>query len=108
MWNEHKNQSNVMMLMRVDFILEDGEKGKKIVGGAKSCYPTDDLSWLDFNGKKIMIRTLEGDLYFKVSRIDVFNSISGAINIGLTLNEDIRLDAIHIGDLVFKVISELS
>ena len=89
--------------MTVGVIFKDGEKGKRIVGGAESNYPTDDLSWLNFNGGEIMIRTLKKDMFFKVKKIDVFPSISGAINIGLTLDADVQFDAISVGDKVFKV-----
>ena len=90
------------LMLKVDFIFND-EKGKRIVGGAEPNYSTDDLRWLDFNGKEIMIQTSKGDMFFIVKKIDVFSSISGAINIGLTLDADTQFDAINIGDKVFKI-----
>ena len=89
------------LLMTVDYIFKDGEK--RIVGGAEPHYPTDDLSWLDFNGKEVMIQTMNGNLLFRVQKIDVFSSISGAINIGLTLDDISQIDRIRIGDKVFKI-----
>ena len=50
-----------------------------------------------------MIRTSKKDMFFKVKKIDVFLSISGAINIGLTLDADAQFDAISVGDKVFKI-----
>lgn len=50
------------LLMIIDYFFDDSEKIKRIVGGAEPYYSTNDLSWLDFNGKKVMIRTLKGDL----------------------------------------------
>ena len=94
------------LLMTVGFIFKDGEKGKRIVGGAESHYPTDDLGWLDFTGKEILIQTSKGDLYFKVIKIDTFPSISRAINIGLTLDSDTQFDVIKVGDKVFKIIDK--
>ncbi len=91
------------LIMKVGFIFNDDEKGKRIVGAAESHYPTDDLSWLDFSGKNILIRTKEKELYFKVKKIDVFSSISGAINIGLTLDADTQFDIVSVGSPVFKV-----
>lgn len=91
------------LLMIVDFIFKNGEKEKRIVGVAESHYPVNNLSWLNFNGKEIMIQTSKDDLFFKVKKIDVFSSISGAINIGLTLDADTQFDAVNIGDKVFKI-----
>ena len=53
-----------------------------------------------------MIRTEKEDFFFKVTKIDIFSSISGAINLGLTLEENINFDAINVGDKVFKIIKE--
>ena len=88
------------LLMTVSYIFKDGEK--RIVGGAEPHYPTDDLSWLDFNGKEVMIQTMNGNLLFGVQKLDLFSSISGAVNIGLTLDDDSQFDVIRIGDKVFK------
>ncbi len=94
------------LIMTVGFIFKDGEKGRRIVGGAEPNYSTNDLSWLNFNGGEIMIQTLKENMFFKVKKIDVFPSISGAINIGLTLDADTQLDAISVGDKVFKISNE--
>ena len=91
------------LIMTVGYIFKDGDKGKRIVGGAEPYYSTDDLSWLNINGKEIMIRTSKGDIFLKVKKVDVFPSISGAINIGLTLDDDTQFDSINIGDKVFKI-----
>lgn len=40
-----------------EYELEMDEKGKRIVGGTGPNYSTDDLGWLDFNNKEIMIRS---------------------------------------------------
>lgn len=95
------------LIMTIGFIFKDGKKGKRIVGGAESNYSTNDLSWLNFNGEKILIRTSKEDIFFKVRNIDVFPSILGAINIGLTLVDDIKFDAISVGDKVFKILNEI-
>lgn len=90
------------LLMTVGFIMPDGgEEEKRIVGRAEPQYPTDDLSWLNFIGKEIMIQTSRGDMFFKVKEIHVFHSIWGAINIGLTLDTDNQLNAIRVGDKVW-------
>lgn len=91
------------LIMTIDFIFEAEETGKRIVGGAEAHYPANDLSWLDFTGREIMIRTAEKDLFFKVKKIDVFSSISGALNLGFTLEEDISVEAVSVGDKVFKI-----
>ena len=55
------------LLMTVGVIMTDGgEGGKRIVGGAEPQYPTDDLSWLNFGGKEVLIQTSRGDMLFKV------------------------------------------
>lgn len=90
--------------MTVGFVFKDGQK--RIVGGAESRYPADDLAWLDFMGKEIMIQAAKGGLIFKVKRIDIFPSISGDINIGLTLDADTQFDSIKVGDKVFKIIDK--
>lgn len=91
------------LLMTIGFIMPDGgEEGKRIVGTIEPQYPTDDLSWLNLRGKEIMIQTSRGDMFFKVKEIHVFNSMWGAINIGLTLDTDNQLDAIKVGDKVWK------
>ena len=51
-----------------------------------------------------MIRTSKEDMILKVKKIDVFPSISGAMNIGLTLEIDTQFDAISVGDKVFKIL----
>ena len=54
------------LLMTVGEIMPDGgEGGKRIVGGAEPQYPTDDLSWLNFRGKEVMIQTSRGDIFFQ-------------------------------------------
>lgn len=93
------------LLMTIDFILQDTEKTKRIAGGAETHWPTDDLRWLDFTGKNIMIRTDKKDLYFTVTKIDISTSIWGAINIALTIDADAQFDAVHRGDKVFKIIN---
>lgn len=102
---ENRAEGKIMaeLIMTVGFIFNDDEKGKRIAGAAESHYSTDDLRWLNFSGKKVLIKTKKENLYFKVKKIDVFPSISGAINIGLTLDEDVQFDAISIGDQVFKI-----
>lgn len=65
--------------MTVGFVFNDGEK--RIVGGAESHYPTDDLAWLDFMGKEIMIQTAKGGLFFIVKIIDI-RSHKHWLNIG--------------------------
>lgn len=91
------------LIMTVGCIFKNGEKGKRIVGGAEPHYSTSNVEWLNFNGEEIMIRTSKKDMFFKVKKIDVFLSISGAINIGLTLDADAQFDAISVGDKVFKI-----
>ena len=93
-------------LMEIGFIFRDGEKGKRIVGGIDPKYSCEDLSWLDFIDKKIMIKTQKGELILKVKKIDVFPSIAGALNIGLTVYEDAHFDFINIGDRVYKIIDK--
>ena len=92
------------LLMTVDFIFESEEKGKRIVGGADPHYPTDDYGWLNFIGKEILIQSSKGDLFIKVKKIDVFPSISGKVNIGLTLDVDKLFDAVAKGDKVYKIL----
>lgn len=90
-------------LMEIAYILKNGEKGKRIVGGADSKYPTQDLSWLNFRNRNVMIMIKEEGFLFKVKKVDVFPSISGALNIGLTLYEDTNFDSINIGDKVYTI-----
>lgn len=90
-------------LMEIAYIFKNGEKGKRIVGGADSKYPTKDLSWINFTNKNVMIMIKEEAFLFKVKKVDVFPSISGALNIGLTLYEDTNFDSINIGDKVYKI-----
>lgn len=84
-------------------MMPGGEGGIRIVGGAEPQYPTDDLSWLNFRGKEVMIQTSRGNMLFRVKEIHVFQSIWGGINIGLTLNDDPRLAAVKAGDKVFRL-----
>lgn len=92
-------------LMAVGLILKDGENGKRIAGGADLHYSTKDLSWLDINGKEILIQTSQNNLFFKVKKVDVFTAFSGALNIGLTLEDDAQIEAISIGDKVYKILN---
>lgn len=41
----------------------------------------------------------------KVKKMDVFPYISGAVNIGLTLDADTQFDAISMGDKVYKILN---
>lgn len=90
-------------IMEIGYIFKDGDKGKKIIGGADQKYPMNDLSWLNFIHKTILIRTKKGDFLFKVKNIDIFPSISDALNIGLTLHDDLAFDLIDVGDKVYKI-----
>lgn len=90
--------------MEIGYLFRTGEKGKRIVGGADPKYPVEDLSWLDFTDKDIMIRTKSNDLLFKVKKIDIFPAISGKLNIGLTLYDDEQFNFLNIGDKVYKVV----
>lgn len=55
------------LLMTVGVIMPDGgEEGRRIVGGAEPQYPTDDLNWLNFRGKEVLIQTSRGDMLFNV------------------------------------------
>ena len=92
------------LIMTVSHVFRDGEN--RIAGGAESHFPTDDLGWLDFIGKEIMIQTSKDDLFFRVQKIDVFPSISGAVNIGLTLDADARFEDVNVGDKVYKILLE--
>ena len=49
-----------------------------------------------------MIRTKKGFIYLKVKKIDIFPSIAGALNIGLTLYDNEKFDLLNIGDKVYK------
>lgn len=89
-------------LMEIGFIFKDGEKGKRIVGGADTKYSCENLDWLNFKGKNVMIRTKKGFIYLKVKKIDIFPSIAGALNIGLTLYDNEKFDLLNIGDKVYK------
>lgn len=93
-------------LMTVAVVLPHDGEGKRIVGGAAPHYPAEDISWLDFSGKEVMLQTSAGEMRFKVKEIHVFTSIWGGINIGLTLEDSLYLDAIKAGDKVFKFISD--
>lgn len=91
------------LLMTVGYIFYDR---KAIVGGADPHYSTTDLGWLNIMEKEVFIQTVKGELYFKVKKVDIFTSIGGALNIGLTLDADGLFDAIDRGDKVFKVIDD--
>lgn len=93
-------------LMEIGFLFRTGEKGKRIVGGADSKYSVEDLSWLNFTNKNIMIKTKNSELLFKVKTIDIFPAISGNLNIGLTLYDDEQFHFLNIGDKVYKIVEE--
>ena len=89
-------------LMEIGFVFKDGEKGKRIVGGVNSKYSCENLEWLNFKEKNVMIKTKKGYIHLKVKRIDIFPSITGALNLGLTLYDDEKFDLLNIGDKVYK------
>ncbi len=89
--------------MEVGVIFKDDGKDKRIAGGANSKYPIEDLSWLNFINKDVMIKTKRGDFVFTVKKIDIFISISGSLNIGLTLYDNINFNHLNIGDKVYKI-----
>ena len=93
-------------LMEIGFIFRDGEKGKRIVGGIDSKYSCEDLSWLEIIDKKIMIKSQKGEFLLKVKKIDIFPSIAGALNVGLTVYDDAQFDFINIGDKVYKIMDK--
>ena len=93
----------IKFLMEIGFMFKNDEKDKRVVGGADSKYSTKDLSWLDFIDKTIMIKTKKGDLLFKVKKVDVFPSISGSLNIGLTLYDNKQFNFLNVGDKVYKI-----
>ena len=60
-------------LMEVGFIFRGGEKGKRIVGGADSKYPTKKLNWLNIIDEKIMVKNQNGEILFKVKKLIFFH-----------------------------------
>ena len=51
--------------------------------------------------KNIKIKTKNGDFIFEVKSVDIFSSISGFLNIGLTLYDSIEFDFVNIRDKVY-------
>lgn len=93
----------IEFLMDIGFIFKTNGKEKRIVGGPDPKYSIEDLSWLDFTNKNIVIKVNNSDFLFKVKKIDIFPAISDKFNIGLTLFDDLQFDFLNIGDKVYKI-----
>lgn len=90
----------VKFLMEIGFIFKNDTKYKRIVGGTNLSY-TDNLSCLNIVNKNIKIKTKNGDFIFEVKSVDIFSSISGFLNVGLTLYDSIEFDFVNIRDKVY-------
>ena len=88
-------------IMIVDLILKDEEKGKRIAGGANPHYSTTDLSWLNVIGEEILVQGPYENLFFKVEKVEIFPGFTGALNIGLTLEDKAEFESISEGDKVY-------
>lgn len=91
-------------LMEIGFLFKTGEK--RIAGGIDSKYSVQDLNWIDFINKNIIIKTKNNDLLFKVKKVDLFPAISSRLNIGLTLYDYQQFDFLNVGDKVYKIAEE--
>lgn len=87
-------------IMDVGFALKDKNKGCIIIGGLDCSFSLDRLV---INKKNIVVKNSMNELVFKVKKVDISTSISGKINLGITLFNSSDFTKIIPGDEVFKI-----
>lgn len=90
-------------LMKIDFIFKNDEKQKRIVGGTSLKYSNESFHLLNIINKNIVVKTKNENLIFQVKNVDVFSSISGSLNVGLTLYDSKEFNFLSIGDEVYII-----
>lgn len=90
-------------LMKIGFIFKNDEKQKRIVGGTSLKYSNESFHLLNIINKNIVVKTKNENLIFQVKNVDVFSSISGSLNVGLTLYDSKEFNFLSIGDEVYII-----
>lgn len=89
-------------LMTIDFIFKNDEK-QKIVGGTNLKYSDESFHLLNIINKDVVMKTKNENFIFQVKNVDVFSSISGLLNVGLTLYDSKEFNFLSIGDEVYII-----
>lgn len=85
-------------LMQIDFIFQ---KEKRIAGGTNLKCSKESFDLLNRISNNIIIKTKNGDFVFEVKKVDVFLSIAGFMNIGITLYDRKEFCYLNIEDKVY-------
>lgn len=93
-------------VMQVGYSLNHKKLGCIIVGGIDPIFSSEGRKIPYIVDKYILVKTDTEELKFKVKKMDLSTSISGLLNIGITVFETDDFSKIENGNHVFLLIDE--
>lgn len=93
-------------IMQIGYSLNHKKLGCIIVGGADPIFSSKNTKVPYLVGKYIMVKTTTEELKFKVKKMDLSTSISGMLNIGLTIYDSDDFSKIKTGNHVFVLLDD--
>lgn len=88
-------------VMQIGYSIDHKELGCIIVGGADPVFSSNNTKVPYLVYKYIMVKTATEELKFKVKNMDLSTSISGMLNIGITVYDSDDFSKIKTGSDVF-------
>lgn len=88
-------------VMQIGYSINHDKLGCIIVGGADPVFSSSNSKVPYLVDKYIMVKTTTEELKFKVKKMELSTSISGMVNIGITVYESDDFSKIKQGDHVF-------
>lgn len=93
-------------IMQIGYSMNHEKLGCIIVGGADPTFSSNNTKVPYLVGKSIMVKTTTEELKFKVKKMDLSKSISGMLNIGITICDSDDFSKIKTGNHVFALLDE--
>lgn len=93
-------------IMQIGYSINHEKLGCIIVGGADPIFSSSNSKVPYLVGKYIIVKTTREELKFKVKKMDLSTSISGMINIGITIYDSDDFSKIKTGNHVFVLLEE--
>lgn len=93
-------------IMEIGYSKSHEKLGCIIVGGADPVFSSNHTKIPYLVDKHIIVKTTKEELEFKVKKMDVSTSISGMINIGITIYDSEDFSKIKTGNHVFVLLDD--
>ncbi|GIO43403.1 MULTISPECIES: hypothetical protein [Paenibacillus] len=93
-------------IMEIGYSKSHDKLGCIIVGGADPIFSSNNTKLPYLVDKYIMVKTTNEELQFKVKKMNVSTSISGMINIGITIYDSEDFSKIKTGNHVFVLLDD--